>query len=146
LKKLGWDKAPVDFQPYEDEAQEYADVVADNEIARWAETDLSMVNEAMLDLGPELDIDLLGIENFVLDLNEDVELDNESIEGREKFDTEIDECADYILLLFRNKKKYDAACKYFNIKSELMQCGHSESEGMQIMMVPRIVEMDKHEF
>src|SRR5690606_21796567 len=32
LKLLKWDKAAVDYQEYTDEAQEYADIVADNAI------------------------------------------------------------------------------------------------------------------
>jgi site-specific DNA-methyltransferase (adenine-specific) len=59
IKKLGWDKCAVDYQDYESEAQEYADMVADNQIATWAEFDTQMV----LDELPELDIDtdMLGM-------------------------------------------------------------------------------------
>jgi len=67
LKKLGWDKAPVDYQEYESEAQEYADIIADNEIAKWATTNLSKVNTDFVDLGPELDINMLGIKDFVIE-------------------------------------------------------------------------------
>lgn len=67
LKELGWKEAPVDYQEYENDAQEYADIIADNEIARWANTDLAMVNTEMLDLGPDLDIDMLGIKDFVIE-------------------------------------------------------------------------------
>ena len=44
LKKLKWDKAPVDYQDYDDEAQEYSDMVADNAIAEWSSQDLSKIN------------------------------------------------------------------------------------------------------
>lgn len=67
LKKLGWEKGPVDFQDYEDEAQEYADIVADNAIAEWAAQDLSDINTTMLDMGPDFDIDMLGIKDFVIE-------------------------------------------------------------------------------
>lgn len=73
LKLLGWEKAAVDYQDYEDEAQEYADIVADNAIASWAELQLDQINVDMLDLGPDLDVDMLGIKDF-------------SIEPIEKFD------------------------------------------------------------
>lgn len=66
-KHLGWDKVPVNYQDYDDDAQEYADVQADNAIASWAELDLSSINFDITDLGPDFDIDLLGIENFVLE-------------------------------------------------------------------------------
>jgi DNA modification methylase len=62
IKKLGWDKVPVNFQDYESEAQEYADMTADNEIARWANLDLDQLNADIKEL--DIDIDLLGIEDF----------------------------------------------------------------------------------
>lgn len=39
IQKLGWPHAAVDFQDYSDDAQEYADIVADNKIAELAEHD-----------------------------------------------------------------------------------------------------------
>lgn len=65
-KLNGWEKVPVDKQDYATEADEYADMVADNEIARLAETDKGMIYE---DAGhfPDMDLELLGIPN--LDLN-----------------------------------------------------------------------------
>jgi len=67
LKNLKWETAPVDYQEYEDEAQEYADMVADNAIAEWAAQDLSIINKDLIDFGPELKIDMLGIKDFVLE-------------------------------------------------------------------------------
>ena len=67
-KLNGWTEFPVNFQDYDDEAQEYADVQADNAIASWAELDLSGINADLSDLGPDFDIDLLGIKNFELDV------------------------------------------------------------------------------
>jgi DNA modification methylase len=65
---LGETTAPVSFQDYDSDEQEYADVIADNEIARWAELDLPSVNLDMKDLGPDFDLELLGIDGFKLDL------------------------------------------------------------------------------
>jgi 16S rRNA G966 N2-methylase RsmD len=65
-KLNGWDKAPVDRQDYANEADEYADMVADNKIAELSDTDLSMVLKDVLDLGPDFDFDLLGIPDFKL--------------------------------------------------------------------------------
>lgn len=67
LKKIGWDKVPVDYQDYDNEAQEYADMVADNAIAEWAAQDLSMINAEMLELGPDFDVDLMGIKDFAIE-------------------------------------------------------------------------------
>lgn len=63
LIKLGWTKAAVDYQDYQNEAQEYADMVADNEIGKWAalEKDMFLQDLKDFDLG---DPDLFGIEKF----------------------------------------------------------------------------------
>ncbi len=66
IKSLGWNKAAVDYQDYDSEAQEYADMVADNKIAELAETDMAMVNVDALDLGKDFDLELLGIPDFEL--------------------------------------------------------------------------------
>lgn len=63
-KKLGMEQVPVIYQDFENEAQEYAHLTADNEIARWAELDRQAVHLELQEL--DLDIDLLGIENFNL--------------------------------------------------------------------------------
>jgi hypothetical protein len=62
----GWKEVPVNFQDYESDEQEYADVQADNSIALWAELDLSGINADLGDLGPDFDIELLGVKNFEL--------------------------------------------------------------------------------
>lgn len=62
-----WSEVPVNFQDYESDEQEYADVQADNAIASWAELDLAALNADLADLGPDFDIDLLGIRDFVIE-------------------------------------------------------------------------------
>ena len=74
-KKLGISLIPAMYQDFDSEAQEYAYLTSDNSIASWAELDLSMVSTEMLDLGPDFDIDMLGLKDF-------------SIEPIEKFDSE----------------------------------------------------------
>jgi hypothetical protein len=66
-KLNGWNAVPVNYQEYESEEQEYADLTADNAIASWAELDLSGINIDLAELGPDFDISLLGIEDFVLE-------------------------------------------------------------------------------
>lgn len=65
LQKLGWEKAAVDYQDYEDEAQEYADIVADNKIAELAKhDDAKMIDDLkLIDLD---DFELLGMDDFEL--------------------------------------------------------------------------------
>lgn len=65
-----WAEVPVQYQDYESETQELADLTADNAIASWSELDLAAVNAQMLDFGPDFDIDLLGIKDFKIDLSE----------------------------------------------------------------------------
>lgn len=69
IHKLGWKQAAVDYQDYISEAQEYADMTADNEIARWAEFDSEkFLNDIKdIDLG---DIELLGLKEIPEILNE----------------------------------------------------------------------------
>lgn len=64
----GWDVYPVDYQEYDSEEQEYADLQADNAIASWSELDLSSINADLGDLGPDFDLEMLGIKDFKLDL------------------------------------------------------------------------------
>ena len=62
LKLLGWKQGAVDYQDYDSEAQEYADMVADNEIAKWADQDQEMISLEI----PNLDIDtnMLGMKEI----------------------------------------------------------------------------------
>lgn len=64
-----WPEVPVSFQDYENEADEYSDMVADNAIAEWAEMDRTKISADAIEFGDEFDIDLLGIKNFVLDID-----------------------------------------------------------------------------
>jgi ParB-like chromosome segregation protein Spo0J len=78
IKSLGWDKAAVDFQDYDSEAQEYADMVADNKIAELAEHDDNLMLESIKTLGIE-DLELLGLDNFNINI-EPSETNNTSAE------------------------------------------------------------------
>lgn len=74
LQKLGWSKAAIDTQDYANEAEEYADVVADNKIAELAKHDDMMMIDTLRDMDFDLDLDLLGMDDF--SLPEIKELDN----------------------------------------------------------------------
>lgn len=66
--KLGFKEFPVDYQDFGSEEEEYAFLVSDNAVALWAELDLSGINADIGDLGPDFDIDLLGIKNFTIEV------------------------------------------------------------------------------
>lgn len=76
-KVLKMATVPVVFQDYIDEAQEYADLQADNAIASWAELDLSGINLDIGEYGPDFDIDLLGIKGFTVDVAEKDAIEDE---------------------------------------------------------------------
>ena len=69
----GWTQVPIDRQDYANEADEYADMVADNKIAELAETDMMMVNADAQNLGPDFDLELLGIPDFEIVPTEELE-------------------------------------------------------------------------
>lgn len=69
----GWKEFPVVIQHYDNDVQEYADLTADNAIASWSELDFAGINSDLSDLGPDLDVDMLGIKNFVVDPIEKLE-------------------------------------------------------------------------
>lgn len=66
-KKAGFSQFPVVYQEFDSEEKEYAFIQADNAIASWAELDLAGINIDLGDLGPDFDIDMLGIEDFVIE-------------------------------------------------------------------------------
>lgn len=80
IQKLGWQKAAVDFQAYENEAQEYADIVADNKIAELAEHDDAMMIDELKKLDFD-DFDLLGMDDF--------ELPEEPDEAKEEIEDDV---------------------------------------------------------
>lgn len=65
-KQLKLKEVPVSYQDFLSTEQEYAFLVSDNAIASWAELDLSAINSVIPDLGPDFDIDLLGLQNFTI--------------------------------------------------------------------------------
>jgi len=57
-QKAGWSEVPVDYQDYESEAQEWADLIADNRIAELSERN----RPELKDLLEELDLGVLDME------------------------------------------------------------------------------------
>ncbi len=67
-EKMGLTEYPVEYQDYDSEEQEYADMVADNALQKWAILNIGKVNTEIGSLGPDFDIDLLGIKDFVVEV------------------------------------------------------------------------------
>ena len=89
MKMLGWEKIAVNFQDFENEAQEYAHMTADNAIAEWAELDLSMINNDFIEIGPDIDIEMLGIKDFTLEPFEEMKPDSVQPDSIKKYLIEI---------------------------------------------------------
>jgi hypothetical protein len=64
--RAGIKKFPVVFQKFESDEQFYAFVTSDNAVALWADLDFSSINAELENLGPDFDLDWLGIKNFEL--------------------------------------------------------------------------------
>lgn len=79
--RAGLTEYPVVYQEFASNEAEYAFLQADNAIALWAELDLSGINADLPDLGPDFDINMLGIKDFVLDTSE---FENENSQYNEK--------------------------------------------------------------
>lgn len=77
---LGMKEFPVVYQDFDTDEAEYAFIQADNAIALWAELDLSGINSDLPELGPDFDIDMLGIKNFEIDVaDKDFEADEDEV-------------------------------------------------------------------
>jgi hypothetical protein len=66
-KKLGLKKVPVSYQDFESEEQEFAFMVSANAIASWANLDFKGINFDLPELGPDFDLNMLAIKDFVLE-------------------------------------------------------------------------------
>lgn len=85
----GVKKYPVVYQDFKNDEAEYAFLQADNAIASWSELDMSAINNDVADLGPDFNVDMLGIFNFTIDMaekdfNPDDEDSDDSKESKEK--------------------------------------------------------------
>lgn len=82
LKHTAQRDAPVVYQDFESEEEEYQFLQADNAIASWAELDLKGIHLDLPDLAP-FDIDLLGIKNFQFEPTDSVDPNNPYIQSVE---------------------------------------------------------------
>lgn len=65
--EAGLTEFPVVYQDFDSDEAEYAFIQADNAIAAWAKLDFAGINADLADLGPDFDLDMLGIRDFVLE-------------------------------------------------------------------------------
>lgn len=67
MRELGWTQVAVNYQRFKDDAQRYAHMTADNAIGSWSDLDFKGINEIFTEFGPEFNVDMLGIEDFVVE-------------------------------------------------------------------------------
>lgn len=65
--RAGIKEMPVVYQDFKDADAEYAFLISDNSIAEWSELDFSGINLDVENLGPDFNIDMLGIKDFTID-------------------------------------------------------------------------------
>ncbi len=68
--RAGIKEFPVVYQDFDSAEAEYAFMTSDNAISSWSNLDLSMINANIENLGPDFDINMLGIHDFTLDMFE----------------------------------------------------------------------------
>ena len=66
-KELNMREIPVIYQDFETREAEYEHMQADNELGKLATTDLSMVNIEIQELGPDINVELMGFRDFVIE-------------------------------------------------------------------------------
>lgn len=67
-KQLGLKEVPAIYQDYDSEEQEFSDGISDNSLDKWASLDFVNINNDITDLGPDFDIEVLGIKDFTIDV------------------------------------------------------------------------------
>lgn len=62
-----FEQVPVVYQKFTNEDQKYAFIQADNAISEWSQLDLASINFDLAELGPDFNIDMLGLKDFVIE-------------------------------------------------------------------------------
>ena len=116
-KHLGLQKVPVSYQDYENEAQEWADLIADNRIAELAEMDRSSLKDLIeeLDTG-DLDLDVTGFSTESLE-----RLMSEFHPEEEEKDLS-DKLVDFYALEIKCKSEQEQEKLYKKLSAEGYEC------------------------
>ena len=113
--KAGISHAPIDYQDYETDDMEYADMIADNKLAELAEID----NKALDKLIKEMSVESLEFtalnENELKNIFGGREPDAERPEV--EFSEELFESSNYIVLVFKNDIDWLQAQSIFGLKT-----------------------------
>lgn len=111
-------KVPVDYQDYENDAQEWEDLVADNKIAELAEMDDELTAQLMKDLEKiEADLELTGFTDREIQKLMEQESETEQEKPEVEFSEELMESSNYIVLYFDNDIDWLQAQTLFELKT-----------------------------
>lgn len=77
--KAGLKELPVSFQDFDSPEKEYAFGIADNGLSLWSDLDLSSINTDIQDLGPDFNLDDLGIRGFEIDVADKYDEETEDV-------------------------------------------------------------------
>lgn len=116
---LNLDVVPVDYQDYESDAMEWADLLADNRIAELAETDDALLDELLEEIHKsDVDLELSAYSKEEVEKRIQAEDEEEEEEPPEiKFTEELMEAHNYIVLYFDNDVDWAQALTFFKLKS-----------------------------
>ena len=119
-KLLGCAEVPVDYQDYANEAEEWADLIADNRIAELAEVDQDSLGALLKELDQiGCDMDLTGFDGKELDriLAETLEATGDGDASPEvEFSEELMESSNYVVLHFDNEIDWVQAVTILDLK------------------------------
>jgi len=85
MRANGWEYAPVDFQDYKSESDEWNDTVADNSIAQLSNLNMVRINDVVNNLGPDYDPTNMGLIDWKVepaDKNGDPQNDEDALPRR----------------------------------------------------------------
>jgi hypothetical protein len=117
--KMGETKVPVDYQDYENEAMELADLTADNHIPEMAQMDEELLNDLLVQIKgmPDVDIAVTGYTDRDLERMSAKLKKKKGGKPEVEFSEELHESSNYIVLYFDNDIDWLQALTMFNLKT-----------------------------
>tara|TARA_Y100000588_G_scaffold364509_1_gene428232 strand:- start:454 stop:1704 length:1251 start_codon:yes stop_codon:yes gene_type:complete len=145
-QQLGLDVAPVDFQEFETEADEWAHLVADNRIAELAEVDNAALKDLLLEMDTgAIDMDLTGFDHAALEeLMTQFHVDEEPVDAEPQID-KADELAEKWgtkLGQIWELGEHRVACGDSTVKEVVSGLMRDEVAGLMVTDPPYGVEYD----
>jgi hypothetical protein len=117
---IGCPTIPVDEQDYASDAEELADLLADNRISELSEldeADLRRVIQSIKDSDPDFDIELTGfMDNEIAKLLEDTPTAEEQIDTIPRMEIQAFETHDYLVFMFHDLRDWMQALQLMGVR------------------------------